>query len=93
LAAIREGRSLARLKKRGINEGYTYNIKDLLTRMNQGNDDQAVDDNHDILRSFYKVAMKRSNDNVVVQVAERCILGDEGTFEALTSGLTGSREG
>ncbi|RJE21174.1 DYNc [Aspergillus sclerotialis] len=55
----------------------------------RSNDEQAVDDIHDILKSFYKVAMKRFNDNVVVQVVERCILGDEGAFQALTPEIIG----
>ncbi|KAL6230944.1 hypothetical protein BDW75DRAFT_248246 [Aspergillus navahoensis] len=76
-------------KKWGFSEGYTYNIKDLVTRMHQSNDDQAVDDMHDILKSFYKVAMKQFNDNVVVQVVEHCILGVEGAFQALTPELIG----
>ena len=33
--------------------------------------------------------MKRFNDNVVVQVVERCILGDEGAFQALTPKIIG----
>lgn len=55
----------------------------------QRNDDQAVDDIHDILKSFYKFAMVRFYDNVVVQVVERCILGDDGAFQALTPELIG----
>ncbi|KAI2823747.1 hypothetical protein CBS147321_11058 [Aspergillus niger] len=91
LAATREERSLSRLKKMGFNEENMYNIdvKELLIRAHQTNNDQAVDDIHDILKSFYKVAMKRFNDNVVVQVVERCILGDEGAFQALTPEMIG----
>ncbi|KAF5854926.1 hypothetical protein ETB97_010620 [Aspergillus alliaceus] len=49
----------------------------------------VVDDTHEILKSLYKVAIKCLNDNAVVQVVERCILGDEGAFQVLTPGLIG----
>lgn len=88
LAATRGERFLSKLQKKGFNEGNLFNVKDLLT-IHQSNDDQAVDDIHDILKSFYKVAMKRFNDNVVVQVVERCILGDEGAFQALIPEIIG----
>lgn len=89
LAPTREERSLSWLKKMGFDEGHRYSIKDLLTRVHQSNDDQEVDDIHDILKSFYKIAMKRFKGNVVVQVVERCILGDDGAFQALTPELIG----
>jgi hypothetical protein len=42
------------------------------------NEDQATFDMHDILKSYYKVAVKRFIDNVVIQVVERHYLGSDG---------------
>lgn len=34
-------------------------------------------DVHDILKAYYKVALKRFTDSVVIQVIERCYFGSE----------------
>jgi hypothetical protein len=47
------------------------------------NEDQAVNDIHDTLKAYYKVAMKRFTDNVVAQITERVLLGLEGSVKAL----------
>jgi hypothetical protein len=49
-----------------------------MDKVHLSNEDQAVNDNHDILRTYYKVALKRFPDNVVLQVTERILLGDNG---------------
>lgn len=53
------------------------------------NEDQAVFDIHDILRAYYKVAIKRFSDNVVVQVVERCYLGNKGPVKYVDPGYIG----
>lgn len=53
------------------------------------NDDQAVYDIHDMLKAYYKVAIKRFTDNVVIQITERHILGAEGPVKFLSSDLIG----
>lgn len=46
--------------------------------MRLSNEDQAVYDIHDIVKAYYKVAIKRFMDNVVVWVVERSWLGPVG---------------
>jgi hypothetical protein len=53
------------------------------------NEDQAVNDIHDILKAYYKLAMKRFTDNVVLQVTERILLGPEGPVKALSPEMIG----
>lgn len=77
LAKIRADREIQRLKDAGYEEGreYTLRIEDLHTTRNISNDESAVYDIHDIVKSYYKVAMKRFLDNVIIQVVERHVLG------------------
>lgn len=56
-----------------------------MERVHLSNEDQAVRDIHDILKAYYKVAVKRFTDNVVLQVTERHLLGLEGTVRSLSS--------
>lgn len=55
--------------------------------MHQSNNNQAVNDIHNILQAFYKIAIKRFNSNIIIQVVKRCILSDKGAFQALTPEL------
>ena len=50
-------------------------------------EDQAVNDIHGTLKAYYKVAMKRFTDNVVVQITERVLLGLDGPVKTLTPEL------
>lgn len=47
-------------------------------------EDQAVYDIHDILKTFYKIAVERFTDNVVVQVIERHLLGASGPVKSFS---------
>jgi hypothetical protein len=81
LSALRKDRIVARLKTRGIAEQCKSMFVDLSTltkTVHLGNEDQATFDIHDILKSYYKVAVKRFIDNVVIQVVERHYLGSDG---------------
>lgn len=53
------------------------------------NEDQAVNDIHDILKAYYKVAMKRFTDNIVLQIGERLILNPDGPVKTLSPDLIG----
>ena len=77
LAKIRSDRVVRRLIDAGYKEGHEYRIKfeNLATTSNISNDDIAIYDIHDTVKSYYKVAMKRFLDNVIIQVVERHILG------------------
>lgn len=92
LANTREERVLARLKNLGLEDGGTYTI-DLaaITRATHlSNEEQAVNDIHDILKAYYKVAMKRFMDNVVVQVVERHYLGSDSAVKAISPEYVGT---
>lgn len=77
LAKIRSDRVVQRLKDAGYQKGYEYkmNFDKLAATRNISNDDSAVYDIHDTVKSYYKVAMKRFLDNVIIQVVERHVLG------------------
>ncbi|KFY03304.1 hypothetical protein O988_01575 [Pseudogymnoascus sp. VKM F-3808] len=53
-------------------------------------DYQAVNDIHDILKAYYRVALKRYMDNVVLQVIERIYLGSNGPVRAVSPGYVGT---
>ena len=91
LAATRQERVLKRLEKLGLTEGgnFTVNMKSLASTAHLSNEDQAVNDIHDILKAYYKVALKRFTDNIVIQVVERCYLGPEGPAKSISAEYIG----
>ena len=92
LTAAREERVLARFKTMGLVDGATQRIdlKALTKAAHLSNEEQAVNDVHDILKAYYKVALKRFMDNVVVAVVERCLLGSTGPMSTFTPQYVGS---
>jgi len=80
LAAARQERVLSRLRNLGIEDGCAIpvDLPQLTQAVHLSNEDQAVYDIHDILKAYYKVAIKRFMDNVVVGVVERSWLGPVG---------------
>ncbi|KAF2032549.1 dynamin [Setomelanomma holmii] len=89
LSSVRQDRILARLRAMGIQDGATFNMNAVLKGVHLSNEDQAVNDIHDILKAYYKVTMKRFTDNIVLQVTERYILGPGGHVKTLSSDLIG----
>nr|POE96532.1 interferon-induced gtp-binding protein mx2 [Quercus suber] len=91
LAATRQDRVLQRLKKLGLQDGQEQlvDLGKITSAAHLSNEDQAVFDIHDILRAYYKVAIKRFNDNVVLQVVERCYLGESGPVKCVNPGYIG----
>jgi chorismate mutase len=87
LSSIRESRVLARLEDAGFQDGSVIDLQRLMQSVHLSNEDQAVNDIHDTLKAYYKVAMKRFTDNVVVQITERVLLGLEGPVKTLTPEL------
>ncbi|KAL2825068.1 P-loop containing nucleoside triphosphate hydrolase protein [Aspergillus cavernicola] len=89
LNAIREERVRVRLQEMGLQDGAmkTLDLSQVMQRVHLSNEDQAVNDIHDILKAYYKVALKRFADNIVIQVVERHILGREGPVRALCSDM------
>jgi len=93
LARIREKRMLVRLESMGLRDGcdFTVDFKAMMRRDSLGlsNEDQAVNDIHDTLRAYYKVALKRFMDNVVLQTAERHLLGVTGPVKIFSPEFVG----
>ncbi|KFY29107.1 hypothetical protein V491_00184 [Pseudogymnoascus sp. VKM F-3775] len=85
LVKAREERVLSRLKKLGLEDGerQTIDLASITRAAHLSNEDQAVNDIHDILKAYYKVALKRYMDNVVLQVVERIYLGSNGPVRAI----------
>lgn len=54
------------------------------------NEDQAVNEIHDVLQAFYKVARKRFVDCVALQVIERHFLGPSGPIRSFSPTFVGS---
>lgn len=92
LAKTREDRVLERLKDVGLEDGTVQqiNLTAIAHAAHLSNEDQAVYDIHDILKAYYKVALKRFMDNVIQQVVERIHLGSEGSVKAITPEYAGS---
>ncbi|GIJ86342.1 hypothetical protein Asppvi_005229 [Aspergillus pseudoviridinutans] len=77
LSNIREERTFQRLKAKGFRDGSYLSAT-------RGNEDQAVENIHDTLKAYYKVARKRFTDNVILQEAERRLLGVNGPVRTLS---------
>ncbi|KAF4154389.1 hypothetical protein CNMCM6936_008752 [Aspergillus lentulus] len=84
LANIRQERTLRRLEAMGFRDGNYFCLDQVVGAVHLSNEDQAVEDIHDILKAYYKVARKRFTDNVVLQVAERHLLGANGPVKTLS---------
>jgi hypothetical protein len=89
MSAIRQERVVARLKATGFKDGCGFDMERVVESVHLSNEDQAVNDIHDILKAYYKVALKRFTDNVVLQVTERYLLGPSGPVKALSPELVG----
>ncbi|KAJ4361748.1 hypothetical protein N0V83_010688 [Neocucurbitaria cava] len=89
LSAIREKRVLARLEAAGFEDGSNVDLARMLKGVHLSNEDQAVNDIHDTLKAYYKVALKRFTDNVVLQITERLLLGPEGPVKIFSPEMIG----
>lgn len=83
LNSARLARICARMAKSGVGTG-NYAAATLAGYAHVSIEDQAVYDIHDILKSFYKVAVERFTDNVAVQVIERHLLGSDGPVKCFS---------
>ena len=71
--ASRDQRKYAGVKGKAFTDcshGEVIKLQDLLQNNPTSNDDHAIQDLHDILRSYYKVARKRFVDCLGMQVAD-----------------------
>ena len=81
----RRDRVVCRLKTLGLNDGYgNIDLAAITNAAHLGNEDQAVNDIHDILKAYYEVAITRFMDNVVVQIVERIYLANDGPVKAFS---------
>ena len=86
LQATRLDRIAARMTKAGIRDNYNNGtVRQIATNAHLSIEDHAVYEIHDILRSYYQVAMQRFADNVVIQVVERHLLGPDGPVKCFSS--------
>lgn len=65
------------------------NIDDLIRQAHLSNEDTAVYDIHDIFKAYYRVAMKRFVDTVVLQVGERHYMGPNGPLSYFSPAFVG----
>ncbi|PLB46308.1 P-loop containing nucleoside triphosphate hydrolase protein [Aspergillus steynii IBT 23096] len=89
LSSIREERVKTKLESLDIQNSWNINISHAVTQLHLSNEDQAVYDIHDILKAYYKVALKRFCDNIIVQVTERHLLGPQGPVKILSPEFIG----
>ncbi|KAF9729995.1 interferon-induced GTP-binding protein Mx1 [Paraphaeosphaeria minitans] len=85
LNAIREERMLPRLKAAGLDDdAFRLNITEVVKTVHLSNENQAVNDIHDLLKAYYKLAIKLFAENVVLQVTERCLQDNDGPVKILS---------
>lgn len=91
IAAARAQRMRERLKAIGFEEGSALvpDFAKVLGAAQLSNEDQAVQDIHDTLRAYYKVALKRFSDNVVLQCIERSYVGTRGPVKTISPARIG----
>ncbi|KAL6879909.1 P-loop containing nucleoside triphosphate hydrolase protein [Trichoderma longibrachiatum] len=90
LAKLRQDRVVARLQALGLRDDQPcmMDLAKLTSTIHLSNEDQAVNDIHDALKAYYKVAIKRFGDYVVISVVERFI-GDQGALKFFSSEYVG----
>ncbi|KZF23237.1 hypothetical protein L228DRAFT_245976 [Xylona heveae TC161] len=84
LNSIREDRVSQRLQSEafsGHNTLYNVDLSSIMRTVHLSNEDQSVYEIHDTLKTYYKVAIKRFVDNVIMQVVERHFLRDGGSIK------------
>lgn len=86
LAQTRQERTLARLASMGLRDGdqCQVNFQTMLEQSRLSNEDQVVNDIHDILKAYYRVALRRFTDNVVLQAVGRHFLGEKSPLKVFS---------
>ena len=80
-----------RMRGIGLTDGVNVqiDINKLLTASRTGSKEHTEADIHDVLKAYYKVAIKRFNDNVVKSVVESDLLGAIGPLRIFTPEFIG----
>lgn len=88
LAKLRQNRAQAQLASMDLNDRRSRpdpkKINDLIH-----NEQQAINDIHDILEAYYKLARERFVDNVIIQAGERYIVGEKGPLKIFSPEYVG----
>lgn len=92
LSSIREERVLSRLKATRLDEDSHVTSDDVMEHIHLSNEEQAVIDIHDILKAYYKVAIARFTDNVVIEVTERYLSSAHGPVRGFSPEMVGGLE-
>ena len=88
LAELRQNRAQAQLASMDLKDQQAKpdpsKINDLVY-----NEQQAINDIHDILMAYYKLARERFVDNVIIQAGERYIVGEKGPLKIFSPEYVG----
>ncbi|KAF4547379.1 Dynamin central region-containing protein 1 [Elsinoe fawcettii] len=86
LTACRQERVIHRLHLLGLHDGQNHHIDfNAITKAaHLSNEEQAVYDIHDTLKAYYRVAIKRFIDTVIIQVSERTYVSEAGPLRSFT---------
>jgi hypothetical protein len=88
LIKLKKQSKMMRANKAGEDEGDKY-YDGMIRETHLSNDESAVHDIHDTLKAYYRVAVKRFVDNVVLQVTERHYMGEHGPLAFFSSTYIG----
>lgn len=77
------------MKALDIKDGQYVDMDQVIKGVHISNEDQAINDIYDMLKAYYKLALKRFTDNVVIQVTKRLILGPDGPAKILSPDFAG----
>lgn len=86
----REQRIIAIMDHSGVTGDGTNPNAVIIKKKPVSNEEQAVNEIHDVLQAFYKVARKRFVDCVALQVIERHFLGPSGPIRSFSPTFVGN---
>ncbi|KAH6613071.1 hypothetical protein C7974DRAFT_380779 [Boeremia exigua] len=92
LSNNRQERVLARLKAAALKDGVRFNMAEVIEKVHLSNKDQAANNIHDILKAYYKVAIKQFTNNFVLQITERHLLEAGGSVKTLSPDIIANLE-
>lgn len=87
LAKLRQNRAKAQLASMDLNRRSRPDSKKINDLIH--NEQQAINDIHDILMAYYKLARERFVDNVIIQAGERYIVGEKGPLKSFSPEYVG----
>jgi hypothetical protein len=91
LIKLKKQSDLMKAMKGGDDEGGKF-FDAMIRESHLSNEKSAIYDIHDTLKAYYKVAVKRFIDNVVLQVTERHYMGEHGPLMFFSPAYIGKLE-